>query len=82
MIDPHEFLRRQPSSQFPPWLANDLGLDPSTIDITIRRPTTWDRVRRFVRMSRRRHADALAQPSPIVGRRPPDPLADNESAAA
>ena len=81
MIDPDEFLRRQPS-QFPAWLAHDLGLDPSTIDTTIRRPSTWDRVRRFVRISRRRDADALVQPSPIVSRRPSDRCADDESAAA
>jgi hypothetical protein len=81
MIDPDEFLRRQPS-QFPPWLAHDLGVDPSTIDVMIRRPTMWDRVRRFVLVTRRRDTDGLAQPSPIVRRRPSDPSVDNESAAA
>jgi hypothetical protein len=81
MIDPNTS-RWAPPSQFPAWLADDLGLDPSTIDATIRRPTTWDRVRQFVRRSRHHHSEALVKPSPIASHRPSDPSADNESAAA
>ena len=80
MID-HDAWRRPQPSQFPAWLADDLGLDPSTIDSTIRRRTAWDRVRRFVRSSRHDRTDALARLIPLASRKRAEPR-DNESAAA
>ena len=80
LID-HDAWRRAQPSQFPAWLADDLGLGPSTIDSTIRRPTAWDRVRRFVRRSRHNRTDALAQLMPLASRKRAEPR-DSESAAA
>ena len=80
MIDHDEWRRAQPS-QFPAWLADDLGLDPSTIDNTIRRRTAWDRVRRFVRSYRRDRTDALAQLMPLASRKRAEQR-DNEREAA
>ena len=78
MID-HDAWRRAQSSQFPAWLADDLGLDPSTIDSTIRRRTAWDRVRRLVRRSRHDRTNALAQLTPLASRKRAEPR--DESAA-
>ena len=60
---------------------DDLGLDPSTIDSTIRRRTAWDRVRRLVPRSRHDRTDALAQLMQFASRKRAEPR-DNESAAA
>ena len=80
MID-HDAWRRAQPTQYPAWLADDLGLDPSTIDSTIRRRTAWDRVRLFVRSSRHDRRDALAQLIPLASRTRADSR-DSESAAA
>jgi hypothetical protein len=79
MFDPDAWRARQPS-QFPSWLSEDLGLAPDTIDTMIRRPSVWNRIRRFV-ASRRRDSDAIAVPQPLpVGRS--DRADRDESAAA
>ena len=80
MIDHDAWQRAQPS-QFPAWLADDLGLDPSTIDSTIRRRTAWDRVRQFVRSSRHDRTNALAQLIPLANRKREEPRDDERAAA-
>ena len=80
MYDPDAWRARQPS-QFPSWLAKDLGLDRSTIDAILTRPSVWERIRRFA-ASRRRHDDVVTAPQPLPIARSDAHAGRDESAAA
>jgi hypothetical protein len=67
MFDSHDWRHRQ-LSQFPPWLAQDLGLDASTIDAIVARPSAWSRFRALLE-SRRGDSGAGAVPQPLPVKR-------------
>jgi hypothetical protein len=60
--------RHRHLSQFPPWLARDLGLDASTIDAIVARPSLWSRFRALFE-SRRGDSGGGAVPQPLSVRR-------------
>ena len=77
MFDHDAWRARQPS-QFPSWLASDLGLDQATLDAIVARPSMWSRIRGFV-ASRRGGSDAIAAPQPLPVERS-DPRAERDAA--